>query len=385
MNGRHVALVMTSGNAQFSGGVPAVVLQRARYLVRAGVEVSVVCMGEPGFLGHIEQEGFHVYPQHVRHRMEAPFRKMATLSPWYLRSLGRGLAEAHARRAVDLIDLQDGPAVLGVGPFVRKQAVPMVFTFNSSALLNPAPRPKIGRMLHVSYERQASNLARRVLLVSEAMRPAAQRYGVPEDRIQVVSNTVPPDVFDRGEKRPSEPPALPLRLLFLGRIDAGKRLEVAVRALARLPKDAAFLDVVGDGPLASSARVLAESLKVSDRVRFHGQVVDRSAVLDALQRADVLVFPSIFESFGLAVIEAMAAGCYPLVTDVEPMRSMLPPEHRFPSDDVEALAERLRAIAAAPGLVEQARPRLREAARAYETDRVYPLLIQAYEKALELR
>lgn len=108
---------------------------------------------------------------------------------------------------------------------------------------------------------------------------------------------------------PEEPPPprpWAWRLLYVGRLDPRKGIATLLRALALLPAEAT-LSVVGDGPPAYRARLvaLADELGCAGRVRF--TVLPRSALRDAYQEADALVFPSEWEEpFGLVPLEAMA-------------------------------------------------------------------------------
>lgn len=98
------------------------------------------------------------------------------------------------------------------------------------------------------------------------------------------------------------------RLLGVGRVDARKGIDVAIRALALLP-DAATLTWVGAGDHDERARLdaLAVELGVRDRVAWDAR---RREELPAIYRqADVFVFPSTWsEPLGLVPIEAMACG-----------------------------------------------------------------------------
>jgi alpha-1,6-mannosyltransferase len=73
----------------------------------------------------------------------------------------------------------------------------------------------------------------------------------------------------------------------------------------------ATLDVYGDGPALPALRKQAHELPVV----FHGHVADRATLAAALSRADVAFAPSVAETFGLSILEAMACGT-PVVTSV---------------------------------------------------------------------
>ena len=107
-------------------------------------------------------------------------------------------------------------------------------------------------------------------------------------------------------------------VLFLSRIDPKKGLDILVPALARLAARRAdfALVIAGMGSAAYEAEVvrLISEHGLKDRTVFLGMVgsVDKWSVLD---QADVFVLPSYVENFGIAVVEAMAAGLPVVISD----------------------------------------------------------------------
>jgi teichuronic acid biosynthesis glycosyltransferase TuaC len=98
------------------------------------------------------------------------------------------------------------------------------------------------------------------------------------------------------------------RLVTVAHLVARKRHEVVLRALARLdPAGRPEYVVIGDGPCRSGLEHLAAELGVADRVRFLGQLPNPEAVAQAAA-CDVFVMPGVEEPFGVAFVEAMAAG-----------------------------------------------------------------------------
>jgi glycosyltransferase involved in cell wall biosynthesis len=108
-------------------------------------------------------------------------------------------------------------------------------------------------------------------------------------------------------------------LLHLGRVHAKKQPEVSIRALAQLRADFPDLALVVAGPgeraYLDSLRALARDLGLEAAVHFTG-MLEGDAVQEALVAATAFVLPSLQENFGLAVAEAMAAGC-PVVVSPE--------------------------------------------------------------------
>jgi glycosyltransferase involved in cell wall biosynthesis len=101
---------------------------------------------------------------------------------------------------------------------------------------------------------------------------------------------------------------------FIGRIHANKNVGVTISALSQLPKNF-ILTIAGDGPSALKRPLeeLAVERGVSDRVKWIGFVGGASKEA-FFSEIDVLVMPSIHESFGLAAAEALVRGVPAIVT-----------------------------------------------------------------------
>lgn len=99
----------------------------------------------------------------------------------------------------------------------------------------------------------------------------------------------------------------PLRILFVGRLIPAKALSLLLEALPKLDAGIPFrLDVVGDGPLASTWQEQVAQLGLSDRVHFHGNQ-PASVVAAMMAKCHVFCLPSVRESGGAVVLEAMAS------------------------------------------------------------------------------
>ena len=141
------------------------------------------------------------------------------------------------------------------------------------------------------------------------------------DRVRLIPNAI--DLtFARGIARDPEPGLI----LTFGRVTESKGIRELVAMLPRLPQPAHL--VIAGADEAGEAAILhaqALALGVADRLRLTG-AYDDSQLADLLGRADIAVFPSRGEGFGLALVEAMAAGVPTLASDLPAHREVLGPE-----------------------------------------------------------
>ncbi|MFJ9894991.1 glycosyltransferase [Streptomyces sp. NPDC091280] len=171
------------------------------------------------------------------------------------------------------------------------------------------------RALYLASER----LGRSTVAVSPTVAERLRNWGVPGPRIEVVPNGIdlPRFRFDPVQRlRTRQRLGLPENAYVvggIGRLAAGKRFDVLIRALTRLPSDY-WLLLVGGGPEENLLRRTAHDCDVADRVLFTGErpyVPDGTPgpELPSLTSAmDLLASPSPEEAFGLAVVEGLAAG-----------------------------------------------------------------------------
>ena len=160
--------------------------------------------------------------------------------------------------------------------------------------------------------------------------------GADPAKILVVPLGAPP-VLDRS-RPPRGSDTGPLRAVYAGNITLGKGVPYLLEAWRRLPVAAyARLDIYGQ--IGLPADLLAPA---DDTIRFHGPR-PRAELFQAFEQADVLVFPSLADGFGMVVAEAMAHGLPVIVTDMTGAADLVTPENGLviPSADAEALTQAL--------------------------------------------
>ena len=162
----------------------------------------------------------------------------------------------------------------------------------------------------------------------------------PSGRYEVVPNVVDVEAFVANERPPRR--AGTTRLLTVAMLSPQKGIEHLLDALAevRLTRTDFTLDLVGDGPSRGKLERLARERLPPGVVTFHG-TRSRAEVAAIMARSDVFVLPSIAETFGVVVIEALAAGLPIIATRAVPEYERL--EGRFgiivAPHDTEALRD----------------------------------------------
>jgi glycosyltransferase involved in cell wall biosynthesis len=160
-------------------------------------------------------------------------------------------------------------------------------------------------------------------------------------------------------------------LLFIGNIKPHKNLRRLIRAFGS-DADVVVHDllIVGrrEGFLTGDPGVAGEATRLGSRVRFTGEV-DDATLRTYLAHADALVFPSLYEGFGLPPLEAMAAGCPVLASDAGPMPEVCGDAALyFDPRDEAAIAGAIRRLVDSPALAAELRDRGRARAQMFTPD-----------------
>jgi glycosyltransferase involved in cell wall biosynthesis len=258
-----------------------------------------------------------------------------------------------ARRAgIDLLH-----ALAFAGPLLGP--TPQVVTvYDLSFIHYPDVLPASRRLYLRLFTRLSCQRARRIIAISDSTaRDVAAQFGIARDKIDVAL----PGVTDRFHPLPAGDVAafrqragLPERfLLFVGTLEPRKNLPVLLRAYAQLPPaDRAAVHLVlggGKGWMYDEIFRTIEQHDLGATVHLPGYLDEADLPL-WYNAADALVYPSVFEGFGLPVIEAMACGTPVLVSD----SSSLPEAagdtgFLLPPDGTEAWTEALARVIHDPG------------------------------------
>ncbi|GAP96408.1 glycosyl transferase, group 1 [Leptolyngbya sp. NIES-2104] len=152
------------------------------------------------------------------------------------------------------------------------------------------------------------NQAEHILSDSESTaNDAIAFYKIPSDKITIV-----PLAYDHQHFKFLDLPTENY-FLYVGRHDAYKNIGRSLTAFSKLPNDYEFWIAGSPDPrFTPSLKAQAEELKIVDRVKFLSYV-SYAELPELINRAIALVFPSLWEGFGLPVLEAMACGT-PVIT-----------------------------------------------------------------------
>jgi glycosyltransferase involved in cell wall biosynthesis len=285
-----------------AGGAEVHVAEVARRLAAQGFELTQLACSFAGAAAREEQEGLHV-------------RRLGPLAAYYPR-VAWTTAREPRRGRFDLVieHLNKVPFCAAAYAKVPVLAVSH-HLFGRSAFLQVAWPVAAGV---IAVERLIPLCYREVpfLAVSQSSKDDLVARGIAADHVEVVHNGIRPP---RVAPRPWA--ARPLRLAYLGRLEPYKRVDLLLRAAARVVPRFPELEIVliGRGSARAGLERLAGELGLAGRTRFAGFVTDdeRDALL---ADARVCACPSVKEGWGLTVIEVNALGTPVVATDAPGLR-----------------------------------------------------------------
>jgi len=265
---------------------------------------------------------------------------------------------------------------------------------NRSLAAGARPEPPLRIRVEAEIAQQAD-----LLIASTADESAelVRTYGAVPERVFVVPPGVDLSVFqpvDRDEARRKIGYGPGRLLLFVGRLERLKGVEVAIRALALL-RDRNHDDVRllilgedskdGDEGEKDRLKVVAADVGVRDRVDFLGSVAHHELPY-FYSAADVCVMPSYSESFGLVGLEAQASGRPVVGSDVSGLRSVIRDQvsgYLIAGHDPAEYAERIGRLLEDPELAQQMGRRGRLLAQRYSWTRTADRLRELFEDVAE--
>jgi glycosyltransferase involved in cell wall biosynthesis len=205
--------------------------------------------------------------------------------------------------------------------FFRKLDIPVIITCHHTYWQHYRYIPsQFWKRIFYPFEKRTYKLADTIICDCEDTRRVLEdRYGVPREKMTIISGALDGKLFYRTGS-----PKKVGTILYIGRIDTRKGVEFLIRSMdhVRARVACAHLLIGGTGRDLAKMKSLVARLGLERSVTFLGFVPDDQ--LNALyNQAQLVVVPSIFEGFGMTVIEAIAAGTRVVGTDVDGIRSTL--------------------------------------------------------------
>lgn len=162
------------------------------------------------------------------------------------------------------------------------------------------------------------NKARLILPVSKDLAKTIKSYGI-KSKIEIIPNVVNTALFHPpfNKRNSSKNNNEIKRILLVASLTPIKGIPYLFKALAKLKEKRQdfVLNIVGDGPFRKEYERLADGLALTNIVKFHG-LKTKVELAEIMRNCDFFVLPSLWETFGCVLIEAMASGLPLIATDV---------------------------------------------------------------------
>lgn len=320
------------------GGGSPVSYEIAKRYAAKGHSVDVVTMGFKGLPRYEVKEGISIY------RVPCLRSKKEICHPWeQLTYLISARSFLKARMKTASYDICHAHFIIPTGPLARwvkrKYGIPYIVTSHGSDVLGYNSR---FRLIYPFLKKPWAGVireARRVTAPSDFLAEKIREI-VDDERVITVPNGLDMTKFRAMKKEK--------RILVVARLFVNKGVQDVLVALQCLDLKGWRVDIVGDGPYRNELERISRERGLEDLVTFHGWVDNTSTAMKELYgKASVFISASYFESFGQTVLEAISAGCYPLLSDIGGYRFIVRDDRFFfQAGNLEQLREKLRRILA---------------------------------------
>ncbi len=299
------------------GGLSHAVGELSRSLAAAGNEVLVITAADHGLSEQERVDGVEIYRVFPYHGRSLNF------TGW-VQQLNLAMLEKGAflcrQEPFDIIHAHDWLVAYAARGLKHAFHIPLVATIHATeygrngGLYNDEQRYIAEVEWWLTYE------SWKVVCCSRFMREEVERvFDLPGDKVKIIHNGIRPEAFIAEVADPAvrERYAAPGEkiIFFIGRLVREKGVQVLLEALPQIRERFPVKAVVaGSGPYEEELHRLARQFGIDRLVRFAGFVDDQTRN-QLYAHADVAVFPSLYEPFGLVALEAMATGTPVVVGD----------------------------------------------------------------------
>ena len=302
------------------GGISRVVYDLSRTLLKDGHDVTVVTYKEGDAPDFEDDKGVKVY--RVGNYMINP----NNFIDWIMQLNFNLVAKANEIIAkegnFDVIHAHDWLVAYAAKTLKNSYNIPIVATIHATeAGRNSGIHDETQRYIN-DTEWMLTYEASEVIVNSNYMKNELQRlFGLPYEKINVIPNGVNLNLFNGIERDYNFRRQFAMDnekiILFMGRLVYEKGIQHLIAAMPKILSNYhdAKLVIAGKGGMIDELKAETSSLGLDNKVYFTGYM-DSKKVQKMYKCADVAVFPSTYEPFGIVALEAMLAGVPTVVSDV---------------------------------------------------------------------
>ncbi len=157
-----------------------------------------------------------------------------------------------------------------------------------------------------------SFLAEKIIVIADWYKNILERNGVPQEKLIYIKQGLPNEIQNKPLPRMID---LPLKVVFIGRINKLKGLHLLTEAVSKIDSTKINLDIYGPGDESGYGSILKEKIKDYKNICWNGRIASAD-VIETLAKYHVMCLPSAFEMSPLVIQEAFAAGIPVLASDV---------------------------------------------------------------------
>lgn len=302
------------------GGIAKVVYDLSKRLIKDGHEVTVVTYKEGNVPYYENDKGVEVY--RVDNYMINPNNFIDWIMQLNFNLVAQASETMNKNGKFDVIHAHDWLVANAAKTLKASYNIPIVATIHATESgRNGGIRDEQQRYIN-DTEWMLTYEASEVIVNSNYMKNEVQRlFGLPFEKINVVPNGINLNIYN-GIERNYEFRRKYARdnekiVMCAGRLVYEKGFQYLIDAAPKVLKgynDVKFI-VAGKGGMLEELKAKANFLGISDKVYFTGQLTPKE-LYTMYRCADIAVFPSTYEPFGLVAIEGMYAGTPIVVSDV---------------------------------------------------------------------
>lgn len=314
------------------GGISPHVHDLSQQLVRQGIEVHVVTKNTPMAPDEeVEPSGVHVHRVHLAETPDNFVHEIQLLNDATEERVRELLEDWRPGGQPTVFHAHDWLSLDAARTLKYEYSLPMIATVHATEEgRNQGIHNEMQRYIH-EQEYWLTYEAWRVIVCTQYMKEeVARSFDVPGDKIDIIYNGVTTSKFDfdfpEAEAQAWRAKfALPHEkiVLYVGRFVREKGIHVLLSAAsAILAKDPSAKFVVVGGGNRTQFEKFVRWYGLQDKVLFTGFMAGRN-LLQTYRVADIAVFPSLYEPFGIVALEAMAAGAAVVASDAGGLREVV--------------------------------------------------------------